>query len=115
MGHLIAHQNNFSENELFQKYGDMLIKSLNTPPDAPSHINMLMHALGHFSTKLNSDEKAFFLDAMEKYRKGVMPLLVCLNILKAWVIRFDEEYLKNQTFFQPYPEELMPVTNIQIG
>ena len=51
---------------------------------------------------------------IEKYRKGVMPLLVCLNILKAWVIRFDEKYLKEQTFFQPYPEQLMPVSNIQL-
>jgi uncharacterized protein YbgA (DUF1722 family) len=71
-----------------------------------------MHAFGYFSDKLNHQEKVFFLDAIEKYRNGIMPLLVCLNLLKSWVIRFEEDYLANQTFFHPYPPDLMPVTTI---
>ncbi|MCK9150959.1 YbgA family protein [Methanobacterium alcaliphilum] len=114
MGRLIGDQKSYSSDDLFQTYGDLLSKTLKTPPEAPANINMLMHVLGHFSGKLTHEEKSFFLDAMEKYRQGVMPLLVCLNILKAWVIRFNEDYLKDQTFFQPYPEKLMPVTNIQL-
>jgi uncharacterized protein YbgA (DUF1722 family) len=29
-----------------------------------------------------------------------------LSVLRAWIVRFKEEYLMNQTFLQPYPEEL---------
>lgn len=113
MGKLIGNQNNYSEHELFEKYHNMLGMVLKNPPQAPSNINMLMHAFGHFSNKLTIKEKSFFLESIEKYRQGVMPLLVCLNILKSWVIRFNEEYLYQQTFFQPYPPELMPVTSIE--
>ncbi len=113
LGKLIGDQNNYSENQLFQKYHDLLGKTLKNPPQAPSNINMMMHAFGHLSNKLTHEEKSFFLDSMEQYRQGVMPLLVCLNLLKSWVIRFDEEYLSQQTFFQPYPPELMPVTSIE--
>jgi uncharacterized protein YbgA (DUF1722 family)/uncharacterized protein YbbK (DUF523 family) len=112
MGNLLANQKDYPLEDLFQKYHEMLLKNLHVPPEAPSNINMLMHALGYFSKKLSHEEKAFFLDAMEKYRQGVMPLLVCLNILKAWVIRFNDEYLAQQTFFQAYPEDLMPVTTL---
>jgi uncharacterized protein YbgA (DUF1722 family)/uncharacterized protein YbbK (DUF523 family) len=110
MGNLLANQKEYSNEELFQNYHEMLFRIMKVPPEAPSNINMLTHALGYVSNKLSHEEKAFFLDAMEKYRRGVMPLLVCLNILKAWVMRFNEEYLAQQTFFQPYPEYLMPIT-----
>ncbi len=113
MGKLIGEQNNYSENQLFEKYQHLLGITLKNPPQAPSNINMLMHVFGHFSNNLTHEEKSFFLDSMESYRQGVMPLLVCLNILKSWVIRFDEEYLNQQTFFQPYPSELLPVTTIE--
>ena len=28
-------------------------------------------------------------------------------MLQSWTARFDEEYVKNQTFFEPFPEELV--------
>ncbi len=33
------------------------------------------------------------------------------SILRAWIIRFDEEYLLPQTFFDPYPEALMSISD----
>ncbi len=112
MGNLIGNQKEYSKDYLFSNYNKLLAQVLSDPPEAPSNINMLMHAFGYFSDKLNHQEKVFFLDAIEKYRNGIMPLLVCLNLLKSWVIRFDEDYLANQTFFHPYPSDLMPVTTI---
>jgi len=28
-------------------------------------------------------------------------------MLQSWIIRFSEDYLRNQTFFEPFPEELI--------
>lgn len=42
----------------------------------------------------------------------MLPLIVPISLLKSWIIRFDDEYLKGQTFFEPYPRELVPVTLI---
>jgi uncharacterized protein YbgA (DUF1722 family) len=71
-----------------------------------------MHALGYFSKELSSLEKSFFLDNLEKYREGRIPLLVNINLIKSWILRFNVEYLDKQTFFQPYPEDLMQITFI---
>lgn len=113
MGKLIGNQKNYSNDDLFINYSYMLGKILKNPPEIPSNINVLMHVFGYISNNLNQEEKMFFLDSLEKYRQGIMPLLVCLNLLKSWVIRFEQDYLSKQTFFQPYPPELMPVTTIE--
>lgn len=112
MGRIIANQNKIDSNELINKYEDILRDSMLYTAGKTSNINVLMHSLGYFSKDLSSNEKSFFLDSVEKYRQGIYPLLVCQNILKSWIIRFDNRYLGSQTFFEPYPEELIEITTI---
>jgi uncharacterized protein YbgA (DUF1722 family) len=69
-----------------------------------------MHFLGYFE-ELSQAEKAFFLKNVELYRAGQIPLNVCTGILKAWIIRFNRSYLRDQTFLEPYPEGLIQPTD----
>jgi len=84
-----------------------LYEALKRPPRLGSNINVMTKAMGYFSSKLSKEEKSFFLSSIEKYREGKLPSSAVLNVLKAWIIRFQEDYLMKQTFFEPYPEELM--------
>lgn len=65
--------------------------------------------MGYFSNKLSKKEKDLFLDQLDKYREGRLPLISPLSIIKSWITRFKESYLEDQTFFYPYPEELMTI------
>jgi uncharacterized protein YbgA (DUF1722 family)/uncharacterized protein YbbK (DUF523 family) len=112
MGRLLSNRRSKSLPDLKRDYGLFLRKALSTNPKVTSHINVLLHAMGYFSKGLSHQEKSFFLDNLQKYREGRVPLLVNLNILKSWIIRFGEDYLDKQTFFQPYPEDLMQITFI---
>ncbi len=112
LGRLVANQKRSTFKDLVEKYENILKKMLLQDPQPPSNANVLMHAFGHFSHDLTSQEKAFFLESLEKYRQGRVPLLVNQNLLKSWIIRFNKEYLGDQTFFEPYPEELMEITFI---
>ena len=67
--------------------------------------------MGYFSKEISSNEKAFILDSMEKYRAGRVPLSVPLNVLRSLIVRFEQDYLMQQTFFEPYPEELVEITD----
>ncbi len=89
-----------------------MMEMLLIDPLPPANVNVLMHAFGHFSKDINHQEKSFFLNSLEKYRQGRIPLLVIQNLLKSWIIRFDNDYLHDQTFFAPYPEDLMEITFI---
>jgi len=111
LGRLAANERDKKPSHLIQDYENLLWKALSSSPSYSANINVLQHALGYFSDKLNGEEKSFFLDRIERYREGRIPLSAVLNILRSWIVRFDEEYLKEQVFFQPYPEGLVKITD----
>jgi uncharacterized protein YbgA (DUF1722 family)/uncharacterized protein YbbK (DUF523 family) len=96
---------------VFEKYFELLCSALAHPPKALSQVNVLQHALGYFSEKLTSTEKHFFLNLLEQYHQKKIPLSACIAVMKAWIIRFDEQYFAAQFFFAPYPEALMELSD----
>jgi len=92
-------------------YEDLLVASLEQPPSISRNVNVLLHVFGYFKNYLNSDEKVFFLENLELYNQKRVPFSVLLGILKSWVVRFDEPYLKGQTLFEPFPAKLFEVTD----
>jgi len=111
MGQIVANNSLENIDKKVKKYKKLLISSFETRPRYTSNINVLLHTFGYFSEKINTEEKAFFLDNLEKYRNNKIPLSVLLKILQSWTIRFEEDYLKKQSFFKPYPEALIDITD----
>ena len=66
-----------------------------------------MHALGHVSEHLTPAERAHFLDSLEAYRSDRLPLIAVQSVLGSWIARFEVEYLRDQTYFAPFPAELV--------
>lgn len=111
MGALVANPEQRPAPDVIAVYGDHLGKALARSPSAGQVINVLMHAEGYFKKQLNSAEKALFLDTLEKYRAKKLPLSVVLTLLRSWIARFGSDYLAGQSFFAPYPEELMEISD----
>jgi uncharacterized protein YbgA (DUF1722 family)/uncharacterized protein YbbK (DUF523 family) len=107
MGRIVAQPKGRPFQETIAEYQSHLWNALRQPPRRGSNENVLTKAAGYFTSKLSKSEKAFFLDVVAKYRAGKFPLSTPLNVLRAGIIRFNEEYLMQQTFFEPYPEALM--------
>jgi len=114
LGRIVANQQRKAFDEMVVDYEQHLSKALKRAPKCGSTINVMMKAMGYFSDKLSKREKSFFLDSLEKYRAAELPLSVNTSILKSWIIRFKEDYLLNQTFFEPYPEELADIDAMTI-
>ena len=111
MGPIVANHKKQPAEAVIATYEQQLWKALARPARRTAGINVLMHALGYFSEKLTPDEKAYFLDTLEKYRAEKVPLSVPVSLLGAWIARFKEPYLARQTFFAPYPEELITISD----
>jgi len=107
LGKIVANPQKHRFEEIIKDYEHHLALLLNKPPKYTSNINVLMHALGYFSKYLNKEEKAYFLDELEKYRAGWVPIFSINILLKSWIVRFQQDYLKQQTYFDPFPEDLM--------
>jgi len=111
LGRLVANPEKRPVEEVMKEYRAGLEAAIATAPKCSSCINVLMHAMGYFSKQLTSKEKAFFLDSLTDFREQRIPLSVPVGILKSYIVRFDEPYLDRQTFFEPYPEAMISVTD----
>ncbi len=111
LGRIVANRERLPVDEVFRRYARVLPQVFAKPPRFASAINVLMHGLGYFRERVTAAEKAYLLDALEGYRAGRLPLSVPAGIVRSWVVRFDEPYLAQQTFFRPYPEELVMISD----
>ncbi|WP_134701760.1 DUF523 and DUF1722 domain-containing protein [Ammoniphilus sp. YIM 78166] len=107
LGKIIANLEQNSIKEVYRSYEQGLYELLERPATGQSNINVLFHILGYFKHSISAKEKAFFLSLIEKYRGMKVPLSSPLGVLKAWAVRFDNEYLMKQSYFEPYPEALV--------
>jgi uncharacterized protein YbgA (DUF1722 family) len=109
MGRLVANHEKRPMADVLADYAGHLARAMARPPRPTSIINVLMHLEGVLSDGLAAAEKSLFLDTLEKYRAGQVPLSVATMLLRAWAVRFDRGHLLGQTFLAPYPEGLTDI------
>ena len=107
LGKLIANKEKQPFDVVMREYFQHLIRALTRPPKSISHVTILMHALGHFSPILQDRDRELFLTAIENFKKGHTSVSEPRKMIKGWIKKFDEEYLGQQTYFEPYPEEII--------
>lgn len=110
-GRIVANLDHIDTGHVFDEYEKGLIRIFKKIPRYTSIINTLQHALGWISDGLSKKEKSFFLNSIEEYRDERIPLSVILQLIYAAAIRFNNTYLLNQVFLNPYPRELMDITD----
>lgn len=111
VGRIVANPDKLPVARAFTRYAETLPLVFAKPPRYASAINVLQHGAGYFKGKVTSRERRFLSDLLDGYRAGRVPLSVPASVVRAWIARFDEEYLAGQTFFRPYPEELQFISD----
>lgn len=105
MGQLVAEaKKNFKE--ALSRYRILFMEALKRRPTKGQHANTLLHIMGHLSRALKKSEKEHFYSLVESYKAGQKDLYTLLEIIKSWSYRFDEKYLTDQVYLEPYPDEL---------
>lgn len=70
------------------------------------HANTLSHIQGYFSKHLQAIEKQELCEQINAYRQGLTPLIAPLTLIKHYLLRYPKDYLKQQAYLSPYPDEL---------
>lgn len=107
MGKLVAGGSRDGTRQLFTAYEKLLMEALKLKPTTKKNSDVLMHAMGYFKKVLTRDEKQELLEVIENYRLGMVPLVVPLTLIKHYIRKYDQPYLKDQVYFHPHPLELM--------
>jgi uncharacterized protein YbgA (DUF1722 family) len=62
---------------------------------------------GYVRRDLGDDERAELVEVIDEYRRGLVPLVVPLTLVKHHVRRLGVAYLADQVYLNPHPRELM--------
>jgi uncharacterized protein YbgA (DUF1722 family)/uncharacterized protein YbbK (DUF523 family) len=112
MGKLVAEGKQRPPQELYDHYERLLMEALSLKTTAKKNINVLQHLMGYFKKELTADEKQELLEVCEQYRTGYVPLVVPLTLINHYVRKYDQPYLKLQTYLNPHPVELQLRTHV---
>jgi uncharacterized protein YbgA (DUF1722 family)/uncharacterized protein YbbK (DUF523 family) len=111
LGRIVANHEKLPVASVISSYKEHLGIAFFRIPRYSNYINVMMHIFGYFSEYLSSPEKTFILDSFEKYKSGKISLSVPINILKSYVIKYNDSYLLEQSIWAPFPEELMDISD----
>lgn len=107
LGRLVAIGKTLPRAELRERYEAGFMAALAKLATPGRHANVLTHMLGHFSDRLQPDARQELLTVIEDHRRGLVPLMVPLTLIRHYVRLLGVEYLAGQTYLDPHPKELM--------
>lgn len=107
LGRLVAEAKHRSPSELKTEYADGFMQALVVKSTIKKNTDVLFHMLGFFKKQLPEAEKRDIIETIEDYRRGLVPLVVPVTLLRHHVRARKVEYLENQVYLNPHPKELM--------
>jgi len=112
MGKLVAAGKSLPVKDIFSQYEKILMEALALKTTVKKNMNVLQHMMGYFKNQLTADEKQELLQIFDQYYRGFVPLVVPITLMNHYVRKYDQPYLKQQTFLNPHPVELKLRTHV---
>jgi uncharacterized protein YbgA (DUF1722 family)/uncharacterized protein YbbK (DUF523 family) len=107
LGKLVADPKQYKHEELFERYCATLMEGLQLLATVRKNTNVLQHMAGYFKQQLSPDEKKELQDVIANYHQELAPLIVPITLLQHYVRKYNADYLKQQSYLNPTPLELM--------
>lgn len=107
LGRLVAEAKTVPRAELTRRYEDELMAAMSTPATRARHTNVLQHAVGHFKKQVDGDSRQELASLIEDYRRGLVPLIVPVTLIRHHARRLGVTYLLEQRYLDPELKELM--------
>lgn len=107
LGKIVGSAGTIPDDQLLQSYEDELHLAMSMRASTKRHTNVLYHAIGYLKNALEPVEKQELVQLIEDYRKGLVPLIVPMTLIRHHVMKHEIPYLKGQLYLEPHPKELM--------
>jgi uncharacterized protein YbgA (DUF1722 family) len=107
LGRLVAEQKRTRIATLVPRYGAAFMEALAVHATVAKHTNVLQHIAGHCRDHLDAAARRELAGVIEDYRRGLVPLVVPITLLRHHVDRHAIAYVQGQVYLGPHPKELM--------
>lgn len=115
MGQLVGNAQGMKFEELLERYETLFKSAINRKSSIKRTRNVLEHMAGFFKRHLTPGEKAALREQIEDYAARLVPLAVPLSTLKLFAQKYEQHYLLEQSFLEPYPKTLALRSYIDSG
>ena len=89
-----------------QQYIIDVMQALSEPASKRNHTNTLQHIQGYFKGQLSAQQKQELSEMILQYHDGILPIMAPLTLIRHYLREFPNDYLAQQWYIQPYPEDL---------
>jgi uncharacterized protein YbgA (DUF1722 family)/uncharacterized protein YbbK (DUF523 family) len=107
LGRLVAAAATVPRAALRAEYESRFMAAMGLIATTQRHTNVLMHMAGHLKKLLDGPSRQELATCIDEYRRGLIPLVVPLTLLRHHVRAHQVAYLLGQTYLEPHPRELM--------
>ncbi|WP_273426032.1 DUF523 and DUF1722 domain-containing protein [Marinobacter sp.] len=92
--------------DIADRYIHLFMEAMNRKVSRGSHMNAMQHLMGYLRDSMGDEDRKVMLEQMEAYRRGEVPLVVPMTLLRMAQRREPVDYLSAQHYLTPYPDEL---------
>lgn len=106
LGRLVADAGKGDLASTAKQYLALLMQALKTLATNKTHTNVLQHIMGFFKENMSADDKQELLEVIDGYRRGQLPLIVPITLIKHYLRLHPNDYISSQYYLDPHPGEL---------
>ncbi|MBD1388514.1 DUF1722 domain-containing protein [Neiella sp. HB171785] len=106
LGQLISDLSSNDLQDVADEYIYGLMYALKQRANRKGHTNTLMHLQGYFKKFIGTEERQALADVIDKYRRGLLPLMAPMTLIQHLLVKFPNEYLSSQVYIRPHPDKL---------
>jgi uncharacterized protein YbgA (DUF1722 family)/uncharacterized protein YbbK (DUF523 family) len=107
LARLVAGAKGRPRADVAREYAEVYMDALRKLATRGRHTNVLEHMAGYFKDLASPDDRAELRVAIGDYRRGLVPLVVPVTLIKHHARRHQVAYLAGQRYLDPHPKELM--------
>ena len=103
LGRLVASAAGMPRAALRTEYESRFMQTLTLIATPRRHTDVLMHMAGHLKKLLDGRSRQELASTIDEYRRGLVPLVVPMTLLRHHARRYEVTYLLSQTYLEPNP------------
>lgn len=92
--------------EIADQYIAELMAALARRVAPGDHVNTMLHLIGYLRDGLSEPDRTLIHEQIEAYRRGEVPLVVPMTLLRGAQRKVRQPYLERQHYLSPYPDAL---------
>jgi uncharacterized protein YbgA (DUF1722 family)/uncharacterized protein YbbK (DUF523 family) len=107
LGRFVANVKALDRAEVREHYQSAFMAALSRIATPARHTNVLQHIEGYLRNYLDSESRRELAGLIEDYRRGLVPLIAPITLVRHYVRLHAIKYLQGQVYLEPHPKELM--------